>query len=329
MAPSNHRLAFLISVTVHLAIVTSLISYVSRNRPQRLEMPPPAEEVVARRIFLPPPAVLREKLPTKPPAPPPTPPPAMATPPPSRAARDRISVGDPSAGRTDKPLILRREDDLAAAPGRQPVKSATPQPSPGGADRDAALQQRPKGATEQDGAFATPSPAPSAPPARVAEGQRPGLDLPSPPRAGVSPAPAPSSPSLASSLKELEQRLASGAVGAQTGAAGRQMGPLFFDPAGADFTSWINQFKNEVYRNWIVPQAALFGFRGHVDIVFTVGRNGAIQRLEVQKSSGTPALDRAAVNALRGGRFLALPADYGPPEVTMEVTFFYGEGPLG
>ena len=38
---------------------------------------------------------------------------------------------------------------------------------------------------------------------------------------------------------------------------GQQMGPLFFDPEGADFTVWINHFKNEVYRNWLVPQAVL------------------------------------------------------------------------
>jgi protein TonB len=139
----------------------------------------------------------------------------------------------------------------------------------------------------------------------------------------------PSPPSLAASLKELEQRLAAGKVGPETATAGRQMGALFFDPAGADFTAWINHFSDEVYRNWIVPQAALFGLHGHVDIAFSLDRSGAIRQLTVLKSSGTPALDRAAVNALRGSRFLPLPADYGPPEVTMEVTFFYSEGPRG
>jgi TonB family protein len=41
----------------------------------------------------------------------------------------------------------------------------------------------------------------------------------------------------------------------------RQMGPLAFDPEGADFTPWINHFKEEIYRNWILPRAAEFGFR--------------------------------------------------------------------
>jgi TonB family protein len=162
------------------------------------------------------------------------------------------------------------------------------------------------------------------------------MDLPLGPgartRGGASPDPSASpSPSLTASIRDLEQRLNLGQLGARSGAAGRTMGPLFFDPEGADFTAWLNHFKDEVYRNWIVPQAAQFGYsRGHVDIQFVVVRNGAIGELNILKSSGTPALDRAAVNALRGSRFLPLPADYGPAQVTMQVTFDYGgEGPRG
>ena len=107
------------------------------------------------------------------------------------------------------------------------------------------------------------------------------------------------------------------------------MGPLFFDPEGADFTSWINHFKNEVYRNWIVPEAALFGFRGHVDFEFSVERNGHLTGLKLVLPSGTVALDRAAQNALLGSRLLPLPEDFAPPSVTMRVTFFYNEGPRG
>jgi protein TonB len=110
---------------------------------------------------------------------------------------------------------------------------------------------------------------------------------------------------------------------------GQQMGPLFFDPEGADFTVWINHFKNEVYRNWIVPQAALLGFRGHVDLEFTVERDGTLTDLKMLKSSGTPALDRAAANALMGSRLLPLPRDFSPSRVTMQVTFFYNQGPQG
>jgi TonB family protein len=135
--------------------------------------------------------------------------------------------------------------------------------------------------------------------------------------------------SIASSLRSLERRLQdAGPRGLPTG-TGQQMGPLFFDPAGADFTAWMNHFKNEVYRNWIVPQPALLGFRGHVDIAFVVERDGRISNLKVLKSTGTPALDRAAQNALLGSRLLPLPAGFGPARITMQGGFYYNAGPQG
>jgi outer membrane biosynthesis protein TonB len=51
--------------------------------------------------------------------------------------------------------------------------------------------------------------------------------------------------------------------------------------------------------------------------------------LRLVRSSGTVALDRAAQNALSSSRLLALPDDYGPPRITMQVSFFYNEGPQG
>jgi TonB family protein len=123
---------------------------------------------------------------------------------------------------------------------------------------------------------------------------------------------------------ERDQRL-----GIPTGTGGQSLHGLFFDPQGADFTLWVNHFKNEVYRNWIVPQPALMGFKGHVDFEFTVERDGSLSALRMLKSSGTSAMDRAAHNALQNSRFLALPSDYGPERITMQVSFFYNEGPQG
>jgi protein TonB len=130
-------------------------------------------------------------------------------------------------------------------------------------------------------------------------------------------------------MREVERRVARDAqLGIPTG-TGQNIGGLFFDPQGADFTRWVNHFKNEVYRNWIMPQPALMGFRGQVAIEFSVERDGTMVGLRLIRSSGTLSLDRAAQNALSSSRFLALPDDYGPPRITMQVTFFYNEGPQG
>lgn len=215
-----------------------------------------------------------------------------------RPLKNRISIGGPTPQREQGPLVLRREEDFSGPPGGRPEN---PAPLP-------------------NAAAVSGSEAPSSGPAPGAEILR-------------GPDPQPSrerGPSISSSLRSWARRLGqdSGPWGVE-GGVGRQMGPLFFDPEGADFTAWINHFKNEVYRNWVVPQAALFGFRGQVNFQFTVERDGRLTNLRVLHPSGTVALDRAAQNALLGSRLLPLPQDFAPPRVTMQVTFFYNQDPQG
>ena len=107
------------------------------------------------------------------------------------------------------------------------------------------------------------------------------------------------------------------------------MGGLFFDPQGADFTAWVNGFKNEVYRNWIIPEVAIHGAKGHVDFEFTVERDGTISSLRMIRSCGVVELDKAAEKSLRQSRFLPLPTAFPRQRVTMQVGFFYNSGPPG
>jgi TonB family protein len=106
------------------------------------------------------------------------------------------------------------------------------------------------------------------------------------------------------------------------------IGGLYFDPQGADFSAWINQFKKEVYSNWIIPQSGIDA-RGHVNVTFTVKKDGSMLALKLLKSSVTPVLNSAALNALADSWFRQLPKGYGPSSVTMQVSFFYNEAPPG
>jgi protein TonB len=244
------------------------------------------------------------------PAPVPTPPPAQA--------KDRISVGPPSDVRQKGPMILRREDDLTKAPKGEmnPALAARPMP-PAPTPAPVETAEKAAGVAERPGRQAL-----RLPPGLL--GQKPRGDE------GVRPLPGPIGPSIEGAVEGLTRRAQrESRAGIPTG-TGQNLGGLYFDPQGADFTLWINRFKDEVYRNWIVPQAALFGAaRGHVDFEFTVERNGSMSALRLVKSSGTASLDRAAQNALSSSRLLALPDDYGPPRVTMTVSFFYNEAPQG
>jgi TonB family protein len=77
----------------------------------------------------------------------------------------------------------------------------------------------------------------------------------------------------------------------------------------------------------VPPQAVMFGYRGHVDFEFWVERDGRVTDLKMLKSTGTPSLDRAAQNALTSSRPLALPADYRPARIRMQIAFYYNEAP--
>ena len=272
-------------------------------------------------VFLPPPAVLRQIVPTPPPGarprpiPAPTPPPATRPP----TQKDRISVGPPSDLRAKGPMILRREDDLTKVPKGQmtPPTPAPPTPAQATPAPPAQAAQKGGGAPEMPGREGLRLP-PGLLGGQMTRGDE-----------GRRARPGSLGPSIAGAVEGVTRRLERDAqLGLPTG-TGQNLGGLYFDPQGADFTLWINTFKNEVYRNWIVPQTALFGFSGHVDFEFTVERNGSMSGMRMLKSSGTTSLDRAAQNALTGSRFLPLPDDYGPPRVTMQVTFFYNEAPRG
>ena len=313
----DQRQAFLVSATLHLIVITILYGQ-AVGGPQSPTFEDPESLERATRVLLPPPEVLRQLVPAPPPraVPRPAPPPVpVPTPPPaSDKGKDRISIGPPSSQRAEGPLVLRREDDLTAVPKGSPDARPSPAPTPPPAVRADGTAGR--GAEERPGA-----PGPLLDPGF---GSQPRGEDGSRVRPGEL-----AGPSIASSLRNLERQLADSQTWGLPTGTGQQMGPLFFDPQGADFTVWVNHFKNEVYRNWIVPQPAILGFRGHVDLEFTVERDGRLTNLRMLKSSGTPALDRAAQNALLGSRLMALPADYRPARVSMQVSFFYNEAPQG
>ncbi len=313
----DQRQGFLVSAAIHLALLTMLIAHPPVGRPpEQIDVSKLERKDL---VFLPPPAVLRQILPApNPPRPAPMPRPVPTPPAAQLQKKDRISIGPPSELRTKGPLVLHRDDDLTKVPKGQPNPSPLPQPTP------LAPQPTPPAAVAQNRGGAPEVPG------------REGLRLP-PGLAGVIPRgeegarsrPGTIEGSIPNAVEGVARRMERDAqLGIPTG-TGHNMGGLLFDPQGADFTLWINRFKDEVYRNWIVPQSVLFGFKGHVDFEFTVERNGSISSLRILKSSGTASLDRAAQNALTSGRFLPLPDDYGPPRVTMQVTFLYNEAPQG
>jgi len=289
---------FLGSVLTHV-IVVSLLLLIRPSEPKVVELEKPVER---RAFFLPkalsppppPPRVAKA-------APQPTPPPpAPATPTPPQSAR--ISIGEASDRRAQE-LLLERDRDI----GRRGTKNAQERSLPQEATPESEVRAG-KGSGE--------------------DAEKSGLTLPN---GGVRPMPRADDPRaagasgglLSATTRSVERALRDRRDATQSEIAGFQMGPLFFDPEGADFTRWINHFKGEVYRNWIIPEPARLGVRGQVGLEFTVERGGRITKITPLSSSGMAALDRAASNALEGSLLLPLPSDYGAETVTMRVTFVY------
>ncbi len=313
MRPLNQRQGFLVSAIVHLTLLMLLLSRPPAEKSKPIQDQPPSERMA--RVFVPPAETLRQVLPPTAlrhaPRPAPTPPP-----PPPPSAKDRISIGPPIPLQQKGPLILHPDDDFTKAPkGRpdavpSPATRAAPAPTPEPA-RAADLGSTPK-APGTEGL--------RLPPGLGQELQR-GTE-------GSKGQKSPTGPSIASSLRSLEHKLQTGELGLPTGTGQQEIHGLLFDPMGADFSAWITHFTREVYRNWIMPQPALMGMRGHVDIEFTVERDGSLsQEPRILVSSGIPALDKAAKSALESSTFLPLPADYGPKSVTIRASFFYNEAP--
>lgn len=101
-----------------------------------------------------------------------------------------------------------------------------------------------------------------------------------------------------------------------------------FATRGVEFGPWVRRFIAQLYRNWIIPNAAMID-RGHVVLQFKVHRDGRVTDLRVVKPSHNLAFNRAAYNAINTSSPLEpLPPEY-PLDVIdpMTVTFFYNEEP--
>jgi TonB family protein len=101
------------------------------------------------------------------------------------------------------------------------------------------------------------------------------------------------------------------------------LGPASFDPQGADFTAWVNQFKNQLYEHWVLPPGTPEGRRLRVKAELTVERSGAVSRVRVLEGSRNADFDESAQAAVRGAHFLPLPKAFPAGSLRIELPFAY------
>ena len=106
------------------------------------------------------------------------------------------------------------------------------------------------------------------------------------------------------------------------------VGALRFDPHGADFRPWIERFRDEIYAKWALQAAELqLGDRGRVELDFTVGRSGHVERARVAQASGPERLRHAAEATIRAMTLLPLPPAYKPRNLKLRAVLAVGEQP--
>lgn len=89
------------------------------------------------------------------------------------------------------------------------------------------------------------------------------------------------------------------------------------------FPWYIESVMTKIEISWYKP--AIADSQEHVAVVyFEIGRAGQVQNLKVEKSSGIPALDRSAENAVLGAEpFPPLPNQWTEPELSFRLNFNY------
>jgi TonB family protein len=101
---------------------------------------------------------------------------------------------------------------------------------------------------------------------------------------------------------------------------------LLGDPMGVDFKPYLIRILAAVKRNWLAvyPESARLGRVGRVQIQFAIARDGSVPKLVIASTSGTRALDLAAVAGIDSSTpFPPLPNDFKGSQVRLQFTFSY------
>jgi TonB family protein len=104
-----------------------------------------------------------------------------------------------------------------------------------------------------------------------------------------------------------------------SGGGGGVSGAVTLDVADFCCPEYIIGMQEAIDRNWNDRQ----GRPGSTKMMFTIRRDGRIERIRVEKPSGSNALDEEAARALRVTRLDPLPDKYPNPTLTVHLQFEY------
>ena len=87
----------------------------------------------------------------------------------------------------------------------------------------------------------------------------------------------------------------------------------------------MRKFQEKIENIWVYPpEAAAKGIYGDLFIRFSIMKNGKLGKIELERTSGYPMLDDAAIKALRDCEpYWPLPDEWGMESMPIHVQFIY------
>jgi protein TonB len=99
-------------------------------------------------------------------------------------------------------------------------------------------------------------------------------------------------------------------------------GALTLNVGDFPFAWYLRSLQDKISRNWLPPAQSVEGEQ--VVVVFEIGRNGQVLQAGVEKRSGNPLYDQAALRAVaESNPFPELPAEFPEPMLRVHLGFTY------
>ncbi len=106
-------------------------------------------------------------------------------------------------------------------------------------------------------------------------------------------------------------------------------GGLSFDTQWYDWGPYAKKMLAKIRRHWRIPEIALLGVSGVVQVRYYIERDGTVTGLQITSESGKPPMDFAARDAIgNASPFDPLPTDLtGVEREGVTITFYYNMSP--
>lgn len=121
----------------------------------------------------------------------------------------------------------------------------------------------------------------------------------------------------------------SGFDAGRTGDTGTGERTVSLETESSEFAPYLATVKHRIERRWLIPRFAReVGLTGNLVLLISITRDGKLARLQIDKSSGVPILDEAAVEAVTtAAPYAPFPPQFTYRQLNIVANFEYASRP--